>query len=759
LLGGCCAQLLSYDEDKMRSLLTDSSSCVVVGLLLRILSSPAVPVQGGTELADRLSRHILQVPEDEGDHHTNSADSEQEQEQEQEQRAKDAEAAKSTVFYQMAGDRAASYVLEAVLECCDARLLRTLLTSSVAGSSEEYVRDDSGNFVFQTILKRVAAVLGNSNSNSNSTTSAADAESMRALARGFVTELLASQELFQMLLLKRGGVIYWLCECVYSYEQALKSSGGKKDKESIGYKVAKYVCDSWVRIDEQAQHRTGVKLTECFASRLASTASSAPGASSSNSSSQSQGQGQGQSQGPNRDSAQLLHARIVGALMKLSSTFSKDQQCSAFAHAIMQSVVCLPADVLVSLASTGLTSRNIFDVLFAHPQYSKYVGQLIKSLSANDGLVSIACHHCGQHIFKQLFACADVADKEVMVQQLAAAAGSAGFAHGSGGASGGQSVLTRSKEGRNSMQLVHFELYVRQPQEWRMQAKKHAQAKSLLDELEFGGASSEAGMASKEASSGKRGREVESSVSSTKSKAAASSSKPAESVAKEEEEGDDDDAAAENADAKSGRKRKRRRKAAGANTGSAESGAAGGGAGAGDDEDDAAEEPVIKETKAAPQMPAPTAAAQPRPSAVPKVAASSASSAASASVSPLHKPHEPSRHAGQGSERRQASEPGSHQQGKEGFKKWEPRGNSGSSSWNHDKPQGFHRHGAGSDNKRAYHERQPYDPQNANRNPNRTDHTKIAMLRSGKLLSSNFLKDEIASLEKEQKKRSRSDEK
>jgi hypothetical protein len=82
-------------------MIADSSSCAVIGLLLRILFSPDI-VQGGPDLAERLARTALECT----------------QPSSSELNSVRANPAAVTLFYAMAGDCSGSYFLEAVMECC-----------------------------------------------------------------------------------------------------------------------------------------------------------------------------------------------------------------------------------------------------------------------------------------------------------------------------------------------------------------------------------------------------------------------------------------------------------------------------------------------------------------------------------------------------------------------------------------------------------------------------------------------------------------
>lgn len=140
----CAANLVAMDEQSLRTLLIDNSSVCVCSLLLRVLASPSLNIAGGrgVDMARTLCCHVLKVPLTHNEHDDDQQDHTE------------------TLFYQMAGDRSASYALESIVECCDEELLTRLLQQSVCVGTcvAEYVKDDVANFVFQTVLKRLTYI-------------------------------------------------------------------------------------------------------------------------------------------------------------------------------------------------------------------------------------------------------------------------------------------------------------------------------------------------------------------------------------------------------------------------------------------------------------------------------------------------------------------------------------------------------------------------------------------------------------------------
>ena len=128
-----------------------------------------------------------------------------------------------------------------------------------------------------------------------------------------------------------------------------------------------------------------------------------------------------------RDSAQVLFARQVGALMALGTESSR---------ALLAAFSALPTEVLLHVATNGQISRAILDIFFVHNADADNTSKLVNALSSL--ATQLACHYVGQHILRQTFDIADIKVKENIVTSLIA----------------DKDRLNRTKEGRNSLQMV-----------------------------------------------------------------------------------------------------------------------------------------------------------------------------------------------------------------------------------------------------------------------------------------------------------------
>lgn len=411
-------------------MIADSSSCAVLGLLLRILYSPDI-VDGGPALAERLARTALECPQSTEDISLSS---------------QKANAAAVTLFYAMAGDKSGSYFLEAVVECCGVPLLLQLLHGALHGSCKDYAEDGAGNFVLQAALRRLSAELERKGRSSD------ELEALEEMAASMLGELTAD-EIFLNLALSKGGVILWLLELCRWTE---KKKGGIDWAEKVGPGQ----ISAWTNEGD-------LLLSNVFAEKLAPKAALDAQAAA----------------GPpkkingrivvDKDSAQLLMGRLICAILKLDNP-----SLTSASTQVAQAVYLLPLGTLKHVATSGPLSKSVLDTIidvYQGPDATLYTkGDLVDSsiLLSNISTLSVelADHFIGQHVLKKGFEKGSAGNKESIVVAL----------------DGAKEQLARSKEGRNSLRIVQAELFARKPDEWRALLRKQGKAQEMLHEMENG---------------------------------------------------------------------------------------------------------------------------------------------------------------------------------------------------------------------------------------------------------------------------------
>jgi hypothetical protein len=404
-------------------MIADSSSCAVLGLLLRILYSPDI-VDGGPALAERLARTALECPSTEDVPLSSQK----------------ANAAAVTLFYAMAGDKSGSYFLEAVVECCGVPLLLQLLHGALQGSYKDYAEDGAGNFVLQATLRRLSAELERKARSSD------ELEAIEEMAATMLGELTA-EEIFLTLALSKGGVILWLLELCRWTE---KKKGGIDWAEKVGSgQISAWTSDGNLELCDV--------LSEKLAPKAALEAQAAAGPPK-------------KINGRivvDKDSAQLLMGRLICALLKLDNP----SLTSASAQ-VAQAVYVLPLGTLKHVATSGPLSKSVLDTIIDVYQGTdaSLVGSNILLSNISTLSVELADHFIGQHVLKKGFEKGSAENKESIVVAL----------------DGDKEKLGRSKEGRNSLRIVQAELFARKPDEWRALLRKQGKALEMLHEIEYG---------------------------------------------------------------------------------------------------------------------------------------------------------------------------------------------------------------------------------------------------------------------------------
>jgi hypothetical protein len=178
-----------------------------------------------------------------------------------------------------------------------------------------------------------------------------------------------------------------------------------------------------------------------------------------------------------KDSAQLLIARLIGSMLKLGGN-AKTLECPA-AYEVAKAIFALPVETLKHIAKSGPLSRAILDTTLdlyttdfnstsTEKSSCSDVSPLLTNLS--NLAVELADHFIGQHTLKRVFEKGDAKNKESIVSAL----------HDS------KDLLSKTKEGRNSLQNVQADLFARKPDDWRALLRKHSAALHMLKEIEGG---------------------------------------------------------------------------------------------------------------------------------------------------------------------------------------------------------------------------------------------------------------------------------
>lgn len=479
-LGSAVASLLTSSPAEMQDLVADTCSCAVLSLAVRILSTPDL-VEGGEGLAEQLIRRTLHWADSDEEKQDESGNDDEDS-----TKVEPKSGAGATIFYGMAADKSASHFLETALECAPAvgdggGLLGGLIRQSIVSRAKEYANDSLGNFVLQAALRRLSAEIERQQQDSASGGGRGSAKKQRgsggrklvAIADALLRELCAPL-VFRDLATRKGGVCLWLLELARwgpsplpSSSSSLSSSSSSSSSSSASASWAdqcgSVMVEHWRSSPSSAVPRS---LEETLASKLAPVAKPAAPAAAAGSKESSKpsslGAGRGKFDKTAEESAQLLLARQVGAVLLLPLG------CPA-RQATLAAVGKLPGAVLLHVATHGPMSRALLDPFFAafatggkHKNASQPLATLVRTMEPH--VPEIGVHYVGQHLVKLAFEKSDAEGKEVLARAVHRA----------------KDKLVGSKEGRNTIKVVHADLYGRDKKDWEQLVHRQIKGQEML---------------------------------------------------------------------------------------------------------------------------------------------------------------------------------------------------------------------------------------------------------------------------------------
>jgi hypothetical protein len=466
----------------MESLLSNFSTSAVFGLLIRILSNPTVVSAtindlSGSQITHRiyyiaLGYNVNNMLADESNHwHDMMTDNHHRVQQ---------------TIYSMAGDRAGSYFLEALIECSNMHFMASILSHHILGTCSEYIQDGSGNFVIQAFLRRISSIL---HLHCSDKQQQGDIKWLWDISISLVRELLYSDYFMQLVNVK-GGVALWLLVLTrnLSSMQPYTTDGGDV-AEHVGIRIIKaWVCEhqglSWDGMDD-SDEALQIGLTSFLNTKLMlkakSTAINVDDAKGSSS-----GGGGGEGFNPH-DTTQALIAKLMNELFKSKSTKVTDISTRAFSQ--------VSSDCLKYIATSGPISRLLLDPFIDNHHRTSPFQALNKSL--HEIGCELSQHFIGHHVIRRLYEVLDVRGKEKWVITLTSDGGRITL-----------STRSSSKESAVLLKLMNAELYMRDAAEWRNVIKKKMKGEQMLVELERSSALSSSSSSSS-SSKQKGGRQVD----------------------------------------------------------------------------------------------------------------------------------------------------------------------------------------------------------------------------------------------------------
>ncbi len=433
MLHEALSSLLTQTTASLQDLVADTSSSAVLGLAMRALMCPKL-IDGGEELGEKLARRILDwEASDEG------------------------AITGAPAFYGMSGDKAGSYYLESMIECGPLPLLTTCCKHALVGRAKEYAQDTTSNFVLQAVLRRLSAELERGS-----------VDQIISLSKTLLKELL-SPHVFPELVATKGGVVLWMIELATFMPKRSDNSSKKVDWAD---KIGRAVIGIWVNagnssenheVDENGEDNAEGKvvalaaaLTRRLSPKEAAQADAAQAPDDTKKKSKPAFKSAAPAPTDGRSPAQLLHARLVGALLKARGTSA--------ASVVAAALVLLPAELLLHICLSGPLSRAIVDT-FLDTVPALSIHAFLVAIQPH--LVQLASHFLGQHIVRRAFESASPDDKHLIASTIASEKDS----------------LKRSKEGRATVLMCNADLLHRDPAEWSRSVKRQARGSQILAEL------------------------------------------------------------------------------------------------------------------------------------------------------------------------------------------------------------------------------------------------------------------------------------
>ena len=442
MLGGALAALLTLSTAELQDMAADTSSAAVLGLAMRVLMCPDL-MQGGTDLGERLARQTLNWPD------TNEG-----------------VVTGAPAFYGMSADKAGSYFLEAIVECGEMKLVEACVEHSVVGRAKDYAEEPISNFVLQAVMRRLSVELERVGDEA--------ADKLGAFGKSLLKELL-STEVFPTLVATKGGVVLWMIELAISMPKPAASKSGSK-KTDWADKIGRAVIGVWndkaktevvdgsnSAGDDVEEEKTAA-LVEALTQHLSpkdlsvEETEAAAAAARNKAKNKKKGKSKFAVVGPPslHDSAQLLHARLVGALLKARGTFAATLVAGALAR--------LPASLLQHICISGPLSRAIVDA-FLDTAPVTLLNTFLTAIREN--LVPLSVHFLGRHIVVRVFNRADAEGKHLVASTLLAE----------------KDAMKKTKEGRWTIEACQVDLLGREPEVWHRNYKRQAQGSQILAEL------------------------------------------------------------------------------------------------------------------------------------------------------------------------------------------------------------------------------------------------------------------------------------
>lgn len=485
--------LLNKSKRELQLLIADTSSCALMSLLIRILSNPEIyPSEESIPRLFKLYETVLEFPRSSDNNGANS------------------------VFYSMSGDKSGSYFLQVMLECSslsheylpntshtiDQNALHMIvLHDCILGSIHEYVTDAYGNFVIQSIIRKLTSDYKLYSQQAQvSTQNQLIVEHITSSCQLFLQEFCSNHELIQTLIQQKGGVIYWILELADTLQDI-----------STLELLVKMILNTWQQSSDLLNTQFNVELLSTYiSSRLQhcgtindqykqkkySTSkyhnnNNKGGGKNikddNNDNNNNKDENESDELNKINESQIMILAKLLHRLLLISpylSTFLYEikillghiyllfpndlykllSTTSQFSQLVIDTFISQYANPLpqINVSEEDITTTTTTDAVSISTTILKIFKDFsIKYLSIGN---EIANHFIGQHIITKIYEYNDLRGKEKWIASMM----------------NNYDTLQKTKIGRNIIQLMNMELYKRDMNEWRKQLKKQMKANEVI---------------------------------------------------------------------------------------------------------------------------------------------------------------------------------------------------------------------------------------------------------------------------------------
>jgi hypothetical protein len=439
------AQSFSHE---LQLMISDTSCCAAVVILLRILFTPDL-IPGGPELAEQIVICALDW--------TSKVDS------------AGAEADPgASVFYAMGGDKSGSYFLEAVIECCSVSFLIELVQRCLLSRSDEtiqeFVEDNVANFIIQSVMKRITSVFY---LNTKTDTLLPEYDALHAISTRLLSDThgLLKPDLFSYLVQCKGGVVLWMLKLGKAMSLSKESKHISETNDCLGHAVATRVVAHWTHcevVDIEAESFI-TALDSYMVKRFETTAPAAEDSKVKDMKKKGgTGGGKASTASNKPNAAALLVARLLGAILSLDGS-------SDMAGVVCRMLCRLPHETLLNIACSGPISRSILDVFFESKSNGRERSIFLTSFLMPN-LKTVCAHAIAHHTLRKCFESASSVDKERVAEAVVVPSFYETIAH--------------TREGKAVIRFTQCDLYARNISEWKALIVRQKKAQAMLAEME-----------------------------------------------------------------------------------------------------------------------------------------------------------------------------------------------------------------------------------------------------------------------------------